>query len=110
MPKQANDITSESLLHWTEALTGLDQEQVAQAREEVASWDLSHVNAELLDDTVDAAAGATMLVESMNKLASHGVPPERIIKKLRQEPAVWPTWGEIRAAGSVRANCVRRTP
>lgn len=98
MPKQANDITSESLLYWTEVLTGLDQGQVAQAREEVASWGLSHVDAELLDDTVDAAAGATMLIESMNKLALRGVPPERVIKKLRQEPAVWPTWGEIRVA------------
>jgi hypothetical protein len=96
MTKRA--ITSEPLLHWTEVLTGLEQARVEQARETIASWGLPHVDSEFLDDTIDSAVGATLLIDSIDKLVEHGVGVERLLKKLRQEPSVWSTWAEFRAA------------
>ncbi len=79
-------------------MTGLEQERVASAREEIASWGLSHVDSEFLDDTVDAAAGAVLLIDAVRSLTAHGVAIERLRKKLRTEPSVWSTWAEFRAA------------
>lgn len=67
----------------------------------IANWGFAHVDSELLDDTVDAAVGATLLIESMDKLVQHGVDRERLLKKLRKEPSVWSTWAEFRAADTM---------
>jgi hypothetical protein len=88
----------ELILHWTEALTGLEPARVRQARERIASWDLPHVGKELSAATVDAAAAATLLVEGIERLQERGVQHAQIRKKLRRDWELWPSWAEIRAA------------
>jgi hypothetical protein len=94
VPK-AND---ESLLYWTEVLTGLERDRVVRARTEVASWGYAHVSNALLEGTVDAAVAATLLVESIEHIVAHGPPVESLRKKVRKDRDVWGTWAEIRAA------------
>jgi hypothetical protein len=89
---------TDPILHWTEALTGLQADRVVAARGQLAEWDIEHLNRELLADTVDSAVASTLLVESSETIASHGVPPERLRKKLRQDKQFWGTWAEFRAA------------
>jgi hypothetical protein len=88
----------ETLARWTERLTGLPPDWVLPALERVETWKLSHVSAELLADSVDAATAATLLCTSIDELAARGIPEQRWIKKLRQDRTVWPTWAEIRVA------------
>lgn len=90
--------TDESLLYWTEVLTGLEPERVVRARDEIADWGFEHVGAEMLADTVDAAVAATLLVEGIDNIVAHGPPAARLRKKLRQDRDVWGTWAEVRAA------------
>jgi hypothetical protein len=59
---------------------------------------IPHLEAELAEATVDNALAATLLVESVNYLTSIGVPQARLLKKLRGDRDVWPTYAEIRAA------------
>jgi hypothetical protein len=94
-------LTSEWLTYWTEALTGLDPERVTAARQTVAGWEFDHVSRELLDDSVDAAVAAVLLVEGIEALDQRGVDYKRIRKKLRNDPAVWGTWAEVRAASAL---------
>jgi hypothetical protein len=54
-------------------LSGLDAERVTAAREEVASWDLAHVTAALLVDSVDAYVAVSLLADAMVKLEDAGV-------------------------------------
>lgn len=88
----------EAIAVWTHVLTGIEPERVERAREEVRGWGYAHVSDELLDDTVDAAVAATLLVEGVEKIGEHGVARQRLLKKLRKNQDVWGTWAEIRAA------------
>jgi hypothetical protein len=87
-----------TLARWTQRLTGLPPDWVLPALERVESWKLNHVSAELLADSVDAAASATLLCTSMDELAARGIPAQRWIKKLRHDQTVWSAWAEVRVA------------
>lgn len=89
---------SDPILHWTEVLTGLDAACVLAARSQLVKWDIEHLSRELLTDDVDATVAATLLVESAQTIASRGVPPEQLRKKLRKDKHFWGTWAEFRAA------------
>ncbi len=91
-------MTDDSLLYWTEVLTGLEPERVARAREQIAVWGFEHVSIEMLEDSVDAAVAATLLVEGIEHIVAHGPAVKRLQKKLRRDRDVWGTWAEIRAA------------
>lgn len=90
--------TSQSLLHWTHSLTGLEPARVVAAREEIASWGFEHLSRELLPETIDAAVGATLLVEGIRHLVERGAREDQLRKKVRSDREVWGTWAEIRAA------------
>jgi hypothetical protein len=61
-------------------LTGLPSDWVLAALERVEGWKLEHVCAELLADSVDAAAAATLLCKSLDELAWRGIPEQRWVK------------------------------
>ena len=89
------------LLYWTKVITGLEPERIRSARDEIATWPADHPARALLAESVDAAVAATLLVEGIGKLVAHGVPVERLRRKLRVDREVWGTWAEIRAADLV---------
>jgi len=91
-------LTERLLLRWTHAVTGLEPERVDAARAEIATWRTDHPARTLLTNTIDAAVAATLLTEGVDKLVSHGVPRERLHRKLRLDRELWGTWAEIRAA------------
>jgi hypothetical protein len=84
-------------------LTGLDPARVEAARARVSSLEIEHVADELLQPNVDAAVGATLLVDSLDELADRGVQRTKLESKLRNDPDVWPTWAELRAARNLAA-------
>lgn len=47
------------------------------------------------------AVAATLLVEGIDALVAHGVPRERLMRKVRLDREIWGTWAEIRAADLV---------
>jgi hypothetical protein len=87
-----------SLLSSVKVLTGLDPDRVTAARDEVRRWGFQHVCDELLSGTIDAAVAATLYVEAVNRLVEQGVERRQAHRKIRQEPNVWSTFAEIRAA------------
>lgn len=87
-----------ALTYWTQVLTGIEPERVLAARQEVARWGFEHCERELLQADLDAAVACTLLVEGIDNFVDHGVPRERLLKKLRQDREVWGTWAEVRAA------------
>ena len=86
------------ILLWSEKLTGLEQDRVSSAREELASWGFPRLSSELLTESVDDYVATTLLVEGLRKLEAAGVPRVRLLKKLRLDREVWGTWSEFRTA------------
>ncbi len=86
------------LLEWVLFFSGFTAERVETAVQQLQAWSIPHLEAELAEATVDNALAATLLVESVNYLTSIGVPQARLLKKLRGDRDVWPTYAEIRAA------------
>jgi len=87
-----------NLLDWVQYFCGFPPERVETAVRTIQSWSIRHLETELADATVDNALAATLLVESVEYLVSIGVPAVRLLKKLRDDRDVWPTYAEIRAA------------
>ena len=86
------------LVEWANKLTGLEPDRIVAAKAEIATWATTHPARALLDETIDAAVAATLLVEGVEQLVSRGAPREQIHRKLRQDPHVWSAWAEVRAA------------
>ncbi len=79
-------------------LTGLDPGRVSHARAAIRALGIAHLTRELLQPTIDAAVGATLLADSVEVLTARGVPRLKLESKLRKDRDVWPTWAELRAA------------
>lgn len=90
--------TGDFFLHWTEVLTGLARDRVAEARNRVASSGFEAVSAELLLPNIDSAVAATLLVEGFDALVERGADGPQLLKKIRVDREIWGTWAEIRAA------------
>jgi hypothetical protein len=89
----------ESLLGWGERLVGLERERTERAVRELAGWRLPHLTEEFLDRAdLDALVGGVLLVESVESLCEHGIPRNKLMKKLRDARDPWPVWAEIRSA------------
>jgi hypothetical protein len=91
----------DTLLSWTQALTGLAPERVRAARVQVRSWGFEHTTRELLAPSIDAAVAATMMVEDIAALAARGVARDRLLRKVRHDREVWGTFAELRAAALI---------
>src|SRR4051812_7864300 len=92
----------DGLLYWVNTLTGLAEERVRQALNEVASWNWEHSDIAFLHDDVDAAVAGTLLVEAVSELESGGLERPRLLKKIRQDKDVWGTWAELRTGALLR--------
>jgi hypothetical protein len=86
---------------WAETLTGLSRGRVTDATSELGSWGIPHLSAELLRPDVDAAVAATLLVEAIDLLEARGADRGLIHKKLLDDPGVWGSWAELRAAAII---------
>ncbi len=72
------------------------------ADQEVASWNLPNLERVLLSSlNADGAIGSLFLAESVQLLEEHRVERSQIMRKLRDDPDVWPTWAELRAAAKL---------
>jgi hypothetical protein len=91
----------QSLLAWTETLTGLAPDRTGAARDVIASWGYPRLTSELVADSIDSVVAATLLIDAVERLEQAGVDRARLLKKLRQDPEVWGTWAEFRAADSI---------
>jgi hypothetical protein len=94
----SDPLPEQELLSWVERLTSLEAERCTVARERIGELGLQAVSRELLEGSLDAAVGAVLLVEGLDRLVAAGVPESKLLSKLRRDPDLWPTWAEIRAA------------
>ena len=86
---------------WLQRLSGYDASLIAESVARVERLGLPHLSSELgRASGGDGYLAATMLCESIDWLAEHGVRPSRLKAKLKR-PDVWPMWAEIRAAGLI---------
>jgi hypothetical protein len=96
------DRAEAELLEWVRALTGLDPSRAADARGRLRAANIPHVTEELVDRfDVDSAVASLYLAECIELLVAADVPRAKIRAKLRNDPEVWPTWAELRAAEAV---------
>jgi hypothetical protein len=86
------------LLRWVLYFTGFAANRVERALVALGSWGIPRLAAAFSEATIDNAITATLLVESVEYLVSIGTPKDRLLKKLRDDHEVWPTYAEIRAA------------
>jgi hypothetical protein len=87
------------LLTWVERLTGLNQERVHSAITSLGRLDIKPIERELLSrPSIDTAVALTLLDEALDELQRARVSQNKLVAKLRNDPDVWPTWAELRAA------------
>lgn len=73
-------------------------DDVAAAISSIRALRIGHLTAELVEpESVDAAIACYLLDHAMTHLREH-VPATKLIKKLRDDREVWPTWSELRVA------------
>jgi hypothetical protein len=79
-------------------------EELLAADATVAEWGLPHVVTRLLEPTnADAVVATLFLAQSVEELTARDVPPTKLMSKLRNDPDLWPTWAELRAAAKIAA-------
>jgi hypothetical protein len=87
------------LFDFTEKLTGLAPARARAGRERVRELQIPHLDRELVSpETVDAVVASLLLAEGIDALVERGIERTRLVSKLRNDPDVWPTWAELRAA------------
>lgn len=80
---------------WTQRLTGLSRERLAEAREWIGSLGIDHLRLELTRPDIDAAAACCMLKSAVEELEDRGIESTKLESKLRRDPAVWPAVTEL---------------
>lgn len=86
---------------WTQRLTGLSRERLAESREWIESLGVDHLRLELTRPDIDAAAGSCMLKSAIEQLESRGVESTKLVSKLRRDPAVWPAVTELISVNAI---------
>lgn len=86
------------LLYWVEKLFRLPADDVAAAISSIRALRIGHLTTELVErESADAAIGCYLLDHALAHLQQH-VPVTKLLKKLRDDREVWPTWSELRVA------------
>lgn len=95
-------MTLEQLLPWIKRLTNLDVARCEDGISTVRSWNLRHLDRELLHEPdLDTIIVAVLLAESVRDLSAQGVERTKLLKKLRDAKSsdqFWAVWAEIRCA------------
>lgn len=86
---------------WVERLWGISRDRQEDAQARILSWQLPNVSRETSPDLADGAMAAVLLVESVEELVERGIDERKLLRKLRNDPDVWPTWAELRAASLI---------
>jgi hypothetical protein len=91
--------TRAALHHAVAHLFSVEIERMTAADAAIATWGIPRLSEVLLDVmNADTAVAALFLAEPVADLENRSIPRDKLLKKLRDDIDVWPTWAELVAA------------